>query len=346
MKRRKQGTLLAACMALALLVQGCASNAETMEPITTAAPSAETPANVNPDAVAWPQDKLPMNSEGTPTLSVYVVEEKEAREMDIEQYLQGVLAGEMKNDWPMEALKAQAVLARTFVLKFVQEKKSKYEGADISTDVEEAQAYDTEGIDERIKQAVRETRGVVLSSGGELPYTWFHAHSGGKTALAKEGLNWEKEEPAYTRVVDSQEPAPETVEDSEALAEATQWEAAFSLAAFAKACQAQDPSIQVEEGVQVAIGEKGESGRALTLRVGDNEVNAAELRIALGSTEMKSTLLTDISLSEGEVVMEGKGYGHGVGMSQWGAYALAAEGKTYKDIVRHFFQKVEPVKLW
>ena len=102
-------------------------------------------------------------------LDVYIVDDEKTQTMDIETYVQGVLAGEMKNDWPMEALKAQAILARTFVLKFVDEKQSRYEGADISTDIEEAQAYDLSAVNARIKQAVADTRGLVLSSDGELP---------------------------------------------------------------------------------------------------------------------------------------------------------------------------------
>ena len=97
----------------------------------------------------------------------------------------------MAGDWPLEALKAQAILARTFVLQFVSEKKSRDEGADISTDIEEAQAYDAAGVNERIKSAVEKTRGLVLNAGGELPYAWFQAHSGGLTARAKEGLDYE-----------------------------------------------------------------------------------------------------------------------------------------------------------
>ena len=98
---------------------------------------------------------------------------------------------------------AQAILARTFVLKFVSEKESRYEGADISTDITEAQAYNAAEINERIEQAVAETCGqVLLTASGELPYAWFHAHSGGKTALAREGLGWNDPEPTYTRVTD------------------------------------------------------------------------------------------------------------------------------------------------
>ncbi|MDR1262319.1 MAG: SpoIID/LytB domain-containing protein, partial [Oscillospiraceae bacterium] len=117
-----------------------------------------------------------------PVISVYVKESESVEKTPIEDYIAGVLAGEMRNDWPMEALKAQAILARTFALRFMTEKESKYEGADVSTDIEEAQAYDKSGVNERIQQAIDETRGMVLVSGGEFPYAWFHAHSGGKTA--------------------------------------------------------------------------------------------------------------------------------------------------------------------
>ncbi|MBR6754183.1 MAG: stage II sporulation protein SpoIID, partial [Clostridia bacterium] len=67
-------------------------------------------------------------------------------------------------------------------------------------DIEEAQAYDNTAINERVEQAVKETEGMVLSHYGALPYAWFHAHSGGMTAEAKVGLNYEKEEPGYTKV--------------------------------------------------------------------------------------------------------------------------------------------------
>ena len=70
------------------------------------------------------------------------------------------------------------------------------------------------------------------------------------------------------------------------------------------------------------------------------EVSAARLRIALGSTVMRSTLLTELS-SDGETIrMAGRGYGHGVGMSQWGAYGMAQQGKTAVEIVRHYFRGV------
>jgi len=253
-------------------------------------------------------------------------------------YLEGVLAGEMKNDWPIEALKAQAILARTFVLKFCTEKESKYAGADISTDIEEAQAYDETGINERIEQAVRETRGLVLAHDGQLPYAWFHAHSGGKTALAKEGLAYRENEPGYTKVTDG-------MESEKAPEEARAWSASFSAdeviaAAKASGCKNIDSIKSVE------MGEKGESGRLTTMIINGESVSAANLRIALGSTKMRSTLLTNLEFQDGVLAMRGKGYGHGVGMPQWGAYAMAEQGNTAQRIVEYYFKDVSVEKLW
>lgn len=338
---KKCGMLIGLCC-LALLTQGCASSAEEAKPMTT-----PIGAKLQAEAVEWPSDKLKTDENGVPTFSVYVVEDEKVENVDVESYVEGVLAGEMKNDWPLEALKAQAILARTFVLKFVDEKESRYEGADISTDIEEAQAYNAGAVNDRIKQAVSETKGLVLSAGGELPYAWFHAHSGGVTERAKAGLGWDREEPPYTEVTRSNEP--ESVadgKDAQELKDAQAWEASFSADEFAAACQKQGVSPKIGSGTKLAIDERGESGRAVTIGVDGQPVRATDLRIALGSTKMRSTLLTSLKVENGKVLMAGKGYGHGVGMSQWGAYGMAEEGKTAEEIVKHYFQGVEVVKIW
>ena len=282
--------------------------------------------------------KLKLNQHGIPILNVYQVDEEETKEMDIETYLEGVLAGEMKNDWPMEALKAQAILARTFVLKFCTEKESKYEGADISTDIEEAQAYDETGINERIEEAVKETEGLVLSHQGQLPYAWFHAHSGGKTALAKEGLAYRENEPGYTKVTDGNE-------SEKAPEEAQEWTASFSenevIAAAKKIGYNGLGSIK-----EAKIGETGESGRALSILINGESISAPDFRIALGSTKMRSTLLTSLEFKDGMLMMSGKGYGHGVGMPQWGAYRMAEDGNSAKEIVQYYFKDITVEKLW
>lgn len=316
-----------------MLLSGCANAKEEIDENIVPEKTPQIEKGIVPDI---PQ-KLKTQENGIPMLSVYQVDEETISSMDIETYLQGVLAGEMKNDWPMEALKAQAILARTFVLKFCEEKESQYEGADISTDIEEAQAYDATGINERIEQAVQETQGQVLSQNGELPYAWFHAHSGGATALAREGLGYRKGEPAYTQVVKGldSEKAPE---------EAKEWTAVFSqeeMKAALELC-----GVEADEIRQVSVAERGESGRAMTLRINDQLVSAPELRIALGSAKMRSTLLTSLKMESDQVYMSGKGYGHGVGMPQWGAYALAEQGKSAEEIVTYYFKNVTVEKVW
>lgn len=311
--------------ALALLT-GCATRAESPAP----PPSPSPTLNV--------ELTLPTDEAGLPTLAVFVAEEGSIQTMDVERYVCGVVAGEMKNDWPLEALRAQAILARTFVLKFVTEKDSRYEGADISTDIAEAQAYNASAVNDRIREAVRSTAGLVLlDADGELPYAWFHAHSGGTTALAVEALDWRREEPAYTAVMEGL--------DSDAAPESARvWSAVFSVEDFLAGCRA--AGVFSETADRVTIAEKGASGRAITLSVDGQEVNAARLRVALGSTVMRSTLLTELSSDGREVRMAGRGYGHGVGMPQWGAYALAEDGYPGEDIALHYFEGLSLARLW
>ena len=106
-----------------------------------------------------------------------------------------------------------------------------------------------------------------------------------------------------------------------------------------------------DEVVRVLAREKDgrpsqHSGRAITIVADGQPVNAAALRIALGSTKMRSTLLSTLSLRDSTVRMSGRGYGHGVGMSQWGAYGMAADGKKAEEIVMHYFRNVTLEKLW
>ena len=331
--RGKRAACLALAGAMALLLCGCGETGGAEE----TKPELKTTDKQHANKPPLPE-KLTVNSDGVPVLHVYQVDEEETKEMDLETYLMGVVAGEMKNDWPLEALKAQAILARTFVLKFCTEKESKYQGADISTDIEEAQAYDATGVNERVEQAVGETRGMVLSYHGELPYAWFHAHSGGATERAVEGLNYEQEEPGYTKVTQGRESA-------QAPEDAREWKAEFTekeIIAALKRIGVKD----VNSISSVEVGKKGESGRAVTLRVNGESVSAPELRLALDSTRLRSTLITDIDVQEGKVIFSGKGYGHGVGMPQWGAYGMSEEGKTAEEIVRYYFNDVTVEKLW
>ncbi len=331
--------LLLSCLLVITLVSSCASTPDAQaELLPSASPQTGTGTGSAPAAKPpLPTRLKKTDKNGVPVLQVYVVEDKAVQEMDLETYLQGVVAGEMKNDWPLEALRAQAILARTFVLKFTTEKESKYQGADVSTDIEEAQAYSAQEINDRVKQAVESTRGLVLASDGAFPYTWFHAHSGGQTALAKEGLAYDEEEPPYTESVPGRE-------SGDAPPDAKAWEASFTESEFLAACKKAGGS--PASAKDISITKKGEGGRALTISVDGKEVSAPELRIALDSKKMRSTLLTSIKYQGGKIIMAGKGYGHGVGMPQWGAYGLAEEGMKGEEIVMQYFKDVQVVPMW
>lgn len=281
-------------------------------------------------------NKLKLNEDEVPVLRVYDTEAEQSKEMDIESYIMGVVAGEMKNDWPIEALKAQAILARTFTMKFVSSKDSSYPNADISTDVREAQAYNADAINDRIREAVNETRGIVMAVNGEFPYAWFHAHSGGITELPSKALEY-KEDPEYLSIVESNE-------SSDAPESTKAWSAEFSKDEIEAACK----SVGVETGTieSFKIGERGESGRAASFLINEKEVSAPGFRLQIGANRLKSTLIDSIEVKQDSVILRGRGFGHGVGMSQWGAYQMAKDGKKAEEIVHHYFSGTDLVELW
>lgn len=325
---------IAALLMMTALLTGCTCASET--PRSSAAPTVSPSAAPTPSASAYSlPEELALDEAGVPLVEVYRTNLGAVETMSLESYLMGVVAGEMQNDWPQEALKAQAIIARTFALRFIADGGSKYEGAMLSTDVSEAQAYDLESVNERVRHAVQETEGMIILCQGQPIQAWFHAHAGGVTATAQEGLDYQKAEPPSTRSIQVRESdkAPEDVQH---------WMAQFPLGQVQQALDA----LGGGDAAQLAIGERGPSGRVLTFTAGEGTVSAVALRMQLGSTTMKSTLLSDLTVSDGIVTMTGSGYGHGVGMSQWGAYEMAAEGKTAQEIVDKFYQNVEIQRVY
>ncbi len=281
---------------------------------------------------------LPGNQQ-EPTITLYNNETGQKESIEIETYLQGVVAGEMDTSWPKEALAAQAILARTFTMKKVQEGGVESRNADASTDVEEFQAYAPEEINQRVREAVEETRGLVATYQGDYINGWFYACSGGKTAAsAVEGLDFRNEKAPYIKSVD--DPGFEMSPP-----ENRSWKAEFPLSEVRLKLQnyvGQDPgAIQ-----KVEILEKGPSERLTKVKVGDLTISGPSLRLALGSTVMRSTLVDRLEIEGGRLIVEGKGYGHGVGMSQWGAKALAEEGRSAAEIVKYFFRDIEIQRAW
>ena len=292
-----------------------------------------------PDGSQQPSAPKKQNmSDSEPTITVFMHETNEKKSMKLEEYITGVVAGEMKNDWPLEALAAQAIIARTFTLEAMESKGGVPErGTQASTDIKEFQAYNAKAINDNVKKAVEMTRGQVITYQGKLAKTWFHASAGGMTTSAKAGLNYRDAEPPYIQSVSSP--------DELAPADVQKWTVKFPAAKVLEAMAKQGKKVDKLE--KFAIQERGQSKRATIFVVnGQTQVAAPEFRVAIGSTELKSTLLDSVSMEGDQVVFTGKGYGHGVGMSQWGANKMAKDGKKPEEIVGHYYKGVTIEKRW
>lgn len=273
--------------------------------------------------------------EKEPTIEV-VKEDGKTETLDFEEYIVGVVAGEMENGWPREAYGAQAILARTFALQYLEENNTRM----ISGAYQFAQEYNPEKVTDKIRKGVSLTRGEAIVYDDRFIKGWFHASAGGQTTTAQVGIGYEKREPKYTKTVKSpDQQAPEDVKN---------WEVSFTgeeiKTALEKLKQNPGPIKDIE------IIDKDQSGRIINLRFsGDNDtidVKAAKFRRELDPQKLKSTKIDNIEKTEEGFFFSGSGYGHGVGMSQWGAYSLALGGRSPEEIVEHYFSDIEIVKVY
>ncbi len=278
-----------------------------------------------------PDEPKPLGEE--PSLRVFFHETGEIRTMSIETYIEGVVAAEMDPEWPTEALAAQAIIARTFTVRGMEDGGVPGRNADASTDHTEFQAYDAARVNDRVRAAVESTRGEIITYQDRPALAWFHASSGGRTATPQEGLGFDGEDTPYLRVVDDLD---ET--------EDVQWDHEFPVNEIERAASSLGHNVSPLR--EVAIDETGPSGRAVTVRLNDQSVPAPELRLSLGPTRMRSTLLEDLEISNGTVAMSGRGFGHGVGLSQWGAWVMAQRGISAEDIVLFYYKGVDIVRRW
>ncbi len=257
--------------------------------------------------------------------------------MGIETYVAGVVAGEMLDGWPKAAYAAQAMVARTFALQYLE----RHGGRRISTDFEEAQAYQPHKVTDLIREAVDATRGRVITYEGEPIHAWFHAYAGGETASAREGLAFEEEEPPYIHSI-TLEPNPLVPEEYQ------HWSLSLPLAQVAQALEEAGTPVG---SIQEITAEYGPTGRITQVRItsADGRVttlSGPEFRAALDPERMKSNKVSRFAVDGGQLHIEGTGYGHGVGLSQWDAQAMAREGKTAEEIVQTFYKGVTIERHW
>jgi len=326
MQYKRWYVLIALVLVVALAMSGCGMLNQTQKKPEPAPPT-------QPSA---PQKQVVQGNE--PDILVFMHETKEKKTMKMEEYIAGVVAGEMKADWPVEALAAQAILARTFTVQAIEEKGGvPARGTQASTDIKEFQAYNGKAVSENVRKAIDMTRGMVITYQGKPIHAWFHASAGGITASAKEGLDFKDAEPAYIQSVQSP--------DDLAPADVQNWTASFTKKQVMAVLTKMGKTAASIDSVE--IGQKGSSGRATTMIINKNiEVSGPEMRVGLDSTKLKSMLLDKVEVSGDNIIFTGKGYGHGVGMSQWGANKMATMGSKPEDIIGQYFKDVIIEKRW
>lgn len=281
--------------------------------------------------------------EKEPEITVYFHETQTRQKMPLEEYLVGVVAGEMEKGWPVEAYGAQAIVARSFTLEFLSRGGTReMHDADICTDEKHAQAYNAGAITSEIRRAVEMTRGKIMTYNGDYVKGWFSASCGGKTTPAVVGLGYEGEEPAYITPVNCPE---EGTTPEERLF----WSAGFSWGELAAILKQLGVDVGEVERVQVGARHE-ESSRVTRLEFTGTKsrasVKSADFRTAAGPEKLRSLWITDLDQNADGIIIKGRGFGHGVGLCQWGAHALALEGKDPEEIVKHYYPRVEIEKVW
>ena len=274
-------------------------------------------------------------------ISVYIAEEDKVCDMVLEQYLKEVVAAEMPAEFEREALRAQAIAARTYVTNRVYEYKEKgfpesHKGAYMCTDSTHCKAWISEKKRrklwndkadeywEKIKDAVESTGNLIITYNEEPISAVFHSTSSGFTENAKDVWGGGAE---YLVSVKSEGDENSPKFKSEKI---------ISISEFKKI--AEDNIKGVSWGNNI-IGNivRSEAGGITTIEVGGVTVKGSEFRFMYG---LRSTNI-EFTITENEIKMSVKGYGHGVGMSQYGANYLAKNGKNYEDILKTYYTGVK-----
>lgn len=281
-------------------------------------------------------DEVKKYQQGEPVISLYRSESKNKQELKLEQYIKGVVAAEIGDKFPMEALKAQAIVARTMTLALMEYEngtRGKH-GTDASDDHTEFQAYNEKAITDRISQAIDETRGEILTYNGKFAYALFSSVSNDKTASIEEGFPKLKDKAGYLISVPTSgiKLAPEKYQN---------WTVAVPVSKVQAIMGPEAGNLK-----DMKIAKKGPSGRALIITAGNASIAGVDLREEIGFDRLYSTNISSIKVKEKQVIFKGTGWGHGVGMDQWGAKAMADDGRSAQEIVKHYFPKLSWVKLY
>lgn len=276
-----------------------------------------------------------------PEVSILRTADNTVEKLPLEEVVVGVLAGEMPSDFELEALKAQAIAARTYIMKRLPEPYGSglavHEGgAYICDDFAHCQAYVDEEQrkenwgdsftenEEKIRSAVEATAGQVITYEGEVISPTFCSTCGGKTEAA--GDYWQSDVPALQSV-------------------SCYWDTAapkyLSKVYYTNAEMAAKLGISQESLPNLKIAATSDTGRVTLVTCGEKQWKGSAIRTALGLNSTDFQWLAD----ENGYLITVKGYGHGVGLCQHGANGMAAAGANYQDILYHYYTDIEIVNI-
>jgi stage II sporulation protein D len=297
------------------------------------------------------EPSTPQKPELVEKIKIYNSATSSVMEMELEDYLKGVVAAEMPADFDLEALKAQAVAARTFTygrLKAIYpSKEGIHDGIAICTDHTHCQAWTSkEDATKRwgffrasanwskIEKAVSETKGMIITYDNKIINALYHANSGGKTENCEEV--WEGAAVPYLKSVTSY--GENTVSD---------YKVTINLPVndFIKIFNEKYPDSKlVSKNLysKIKILDYTTGGRVKTIKIGDITMKGTDFRILYN---LRSANFKIEKAGKENFKITTIGYGHGVGMSQWGANWLAKRGGTYDEILRHYYTGVDIVSI-
>jgi len=273
------------------------------------------------------------------TISLLHKKMGEVEQVNLDEYLCNVVSAEMPANYEIEALKAQAIVARTYTIYKILNKK--HDTADICDDSTCCQAWiskddrlarweesQRESNWQKIVSAVNDTKGKIITYDDKPIDAFFHSNSGGVTEVP---VNvWGGTGYPYLQSVETAGEDTYTQYSSEVVF--TQEQLINKLKE-----KYSDISIDFSNSDDIKIMDYTESTRVKTVKFGNHEISGVEARSLLG---LRSTNF-EISIDDDNIKFSVKGYGHGVGMSQTGADSMAKQGSSAEDIIKHFYTGVE-----
>jgi stage II sporulation protein D len=246
--------------------------------------------------------------------------------MPLDEYVVGVLASEMPLSWPLETLKAQAVAARSYALSVMNEKKNQayhLESSILDQVFRHVVAEDAEDpLIKKAVQAVKETSGVKLySQKGGILKAYFHSDCGGQTTAAQ-------------NVWGSTTNSGVTTDSSCPTNPKAHWKLSLSKDELSRRLKVAD--ISGLDLIKVPSEKRIKAVRLAFNDSGSKTISANDFRQMLGFQDLRSSLFELKRIGE-SFMFEGSGFGHGVGLCQWGSRALGKSGKNYNQILKHYY---------